>query len=82
MERASLATPEDAPLLLAMGRLHEAKAHDVSLQALTQLPEGCRFHPRCPFAVEACRTGEIALEPAAPDHAVACIRWRDVRAAA
>lgn len=39
LDRASLDTPEDAPLLLAMGRLHENKAHDVSLQALTQLPE-------------------------------------------
>jgi glycosyltransferase involved in cell wall biosynthesis len=37
--RASLATPEDVPLLLAMGRLHEAKAHDVSLQALVELPD-------------------------------------------
>jgi glycosyltransferase involved in cell wall biosynthesis len=37
--RASLATPEDVPLLLAMGRLHEAKAHDVALQALAELPE-------------------------------------------
>jgi len=39
VDRASLDTPEDAPLLLAMGRLHENKAHDVSLQALAQLPE-------------------------------------------
>jgi glycosyltransferase involved in cell wall biosynthesis len=37
-ERTSLDTPAGAPLLLAMGRLHEAKAHDVSLQALTRLP--------------------------------------------
>jgi len=37
--RASLATPDGAPLLLAMGRLHDSKAHDVSLQALVQLPE-------------------------------------------
>jgi len=37
--RASLATPEDAPLLLAMGRLHEAKAHDVALQALALTPQ-------------------------------------------
>jgi len=27
------------PLLLAMGRLHESKAHDVALQALTQIPD-------------------------------------------
>lgn len=37
--RASLDTPDDAPLLLAMGRLHENKAHDVALQALTELPD-------------------------------------------
>lgn len=39
LDRAALDTPADAPLLLAMGRLHEAKAHDVSLQALVQLPD-------------------------------------------
>lgn len=38
-DRAKLGTPQDAPLLLAMGRLHEAKAHDVSLRALVQIPE-------------------------------------------
>jgi glycosyltransferase involved in cell wall biosynthesis len=37
--RAGLDTPQDAPLLLAMGRLHEAKAHDVALEALVRLPE-------------------------------------------
>ncbi|MBS0334984.1 MAG: glycosyltransferase [Proteobacteria bacterium] len=37
--RESLDTPPGVPLLLAMGRLHEAKAHDVSLQALARLPE-------------------------------------------
>ena len=38
-DRAELQTPEDAPLLLAMGRLHESKAHDVALEALTKVPE-------------------------------------------
>lgn len=37
--RASLDTPEGAPLLLGMGRLHDSKAHDVSLKALTRIPE-------------------------------------------
>jgi len=39
VDRASLDTPADAPLLLGMGRLHEAKAHDVSLTALRSVPE-------------------------------------------
>ena len=38
-DRAELQTPEDVPLLLAMGRLHEAKAHDVALQALAKTPD-------------------------------------------
>jgi glycosyltransferase involved in cell wall biosynthesis len=33
--RAALETPEDATVLLALGRLHDAKAFDVLLQALT-----------------------------------------------
>lgn len=39
VDRASLDTPEGVPLLLGMGRLHDAKAHDVSLKALTQIPD-------------------------------------------
>ncbi|MDP1874538.1 glycosyltransferase, partial [Phenylobacterium sp.] len=39
VDRASLDTPEGVPLLLGMGRLHESKAHDVSLKALTQIPD-------------------------------------------
>lgn len=39
LDRAALDTPADAPLLLGMGRLHESKAHDVSLEALVELPE-------------------------------------------
>jgi len=39
LDRASLETPAGAPLLLAMGRLHDSKAHDVSLRALAELPD-------------------------------------------
>ncbi|HUO22314.1 MAG TPA: glycosyltransferase [Caulobacteraceae bacterium] len=39
VDRTSLDTPADAPLFLALGRLHPAKAHDVALKALARLPE-------------------------------------------
>jgi glycosyltransferase involved in cell wall biosynthesis len=39
LDRAELDTPQGVPLLLGMGRLHDSKAHDVSLRALTQLPD-------------------------------------------
>lgn len=38
-DRAALDTPQGAPLLLALGRLHENKAQDVSLRALQALPD-------------------------------------------
>jgi glycosyltransferase involved in cell wall biosynthesis len=39
IDRALHDTPASAPLLLAMGRLHASKAHDVSIRALAELPE-------------------------------------------
>ena len=38
------------------------------------VPSGCRFNPRCPYATDACRTTDPALESVAPGHLSACIR--------
>ncbi|MGQ0543727.1 MAG: ABC transporter ATP-binding protein [Betaproteobacteria bacterium] len=38
------------------------------------MPEGCRFHPRCPFSIERCRREEPRLQRISADHFVAC--WR------
>jgi oligopeptide transport system ATP-binding protein len=37
-------------------------------------PRGCRFHTRCPYAVEACREVKPALAEIKPAHFAACIR--------
>jgi oligopeptide/dipeptide ABC transporter ATP-binding protein len=37
-------------------------------------PPGCAFHPRCPYAVERCRTELPALQEIAPAHWSACHR--------
>jgi oligopeptide/dipeptide ABC transporter ATP-binding protein len=52
------------------------------LPALGNLPQGCRFHPRCEYAIAPCTSGEIPLDPVGPDHAAACIRWRELQGAA
>ncbi len=35
-------------------------------------PSGCRFHTRCPFAVDRCRNDPPSLRAVAPRHKVAC----------
>ena len=37
-------------------------------------PKGCRFHPRCPVAMEHCAVQEPRFQDVSPGHAVAC--WR------
>jgi len=46
--------------------------------SLANPPKGCRFHPRCPLAIDKCRSEVPPLETVAQDHRTACWRWRDV----
>ncbi len=49
-------------------------------------PEGCYFHPRCPFATDLCRNreknGPPTLREVRPGHFVACFHAKETEAAA
>jgi oligopeptide transport system ATP-binding protein len=41
-------------------------------------PSGCVFRTRCPLAIDRCAREVPPIEQIAPDHQVACHRWREV----
>ncbi len=46
---------------------------------LTRIPPGCPFHPRCPYVIDICKTGEPpALTEVEPGRPVACHRAQEV----
>ena len=54
----------------------DSKGSDYAIHGETpspiNIPSGCRFHPRCPYADELCRTTEPPLKNVMPDRYVAC----------
>lgn len=63
------------------GRGDEIHAIGGSLPDPLDPPDGCRFHPRCPYAIAECSTGDQpAFEPAdSPDHEVSCVYYQPGR---
>lgn len=71
--------PYTQALLAAIPRLHKSsdssptpviRSHELSSAA--DLPKGCRFHPRCPYAADICRQTPPPLIETQPGHVVAC----------
>jgi peptide/nickel transport system ATP-binding protein/oligopeptide transport system ATP-binding protein len=75
---ASPQHPYTLGLLGSIPRLDEDRERLLAIEGAVPppfaLPKGCRFHPRCPFAIEACTRAQPALESVAPGHLAACIR--------
>ena len=44
-----------------------------TVPSLSNLPKGCRFHPRCKYATEACRNTMPSLVEVAPGHYSRCL---------
>ncbi len=43
----------------------------------TDLPKGCSFHPRCPYACDRCKTEEVGLKEITAGHFFRCIRTEE-----
>ena len=63
------------------GRRSQAEHLQGDVPSPSNPPAGCRFHTRCPFAVERCSVEAPPLETDSYGHAVACHLWRDLPAA-
>ena len=70
--------PYTIGLLGSIPQLHREQARLAAIEGQVPNPmaqlEGCRFHPRCPFAVDRCRREEPPLIPIEAHHHAAC--WR------
>jgi len=70
--------PYTVGLLGSIPKLHERQDRLATIEGMVpnplEMPQGCRFHPRCPFAVEICREREPPLGEVKPGHFAAC--WR------
>ncbi len=55
-----------------VGEKHELTTLPGEPPDLLNPPPACRYHPRCPFATDICRTQTPAFEEIEPGHYVAC----------
>ena len=61
------------PRIDRAGRKTRLEAIPGAVPNLADAPPGCRFAPRCRFAMRACTAAPPALREVAPSHKVACI---------
>jgi peptide/nickel transport system ATP-binding protein len=73
--------PYTAALLNAIPRVDKKKKLvpiPGNIPNLITPPSGCRYHPRCPFAMDVCAEKVPELEVFADERAVSCHRWREI----
>jgi len=77
--------PYTAALLKAVPRLDQTRkliSIPGNIPNLITPPTGCRFHPRCEYAIDLCKEKKPPLEDVGGDHLISCHRWRDLRSGA
>ncbi|RQG94195.1 ABC transporter ATP-binding protein [Natrarchaeobius chitinivorans] len=79
--------PYTMGLMQAVPRLNDARERLESIPGdmpnLLKTPNGCSFHPRCPYDAEDCRNVDPSLDPLSPDdrsteRRTACLRTDEI----
>jgi oligopeptide/dipeptide ABC transporter ATP-binding protein len=77
--------PYTIGLLNSIPSVDHAKGEQKRLEAIPgnvpnplYLPSGCAFHPRCKYAVDACKAEVPALADTGNGHMSRCIRWQEL----
>jgi peptide/nickel transport system ATP-binding protein len=60
------------------GKIYRFKEIKGKVPSLINTPEGCRFHPRCDYVIDACKFSEIPLVEIEHGHLVACVRAKEL----
>ena len=74
--------PYTRGLIAAVPRLNQPNDGKEKLQGLLrrdELPAGCRFAPRCGYALPKCFSDSQTLATVGQDHQAACWRWEHVK---
>jgi peptide/nickel transport system ATP-binding protein len=81
--------PYTQGLIRSIPRIDKAATHKARLEAIPGVvpslidpPPGCRFAPRCRFAMPACRAEIPPLREVGAGHKVACVLWPALQEAA
>jgi oligopeptide/dipeptide ABC transporter ATP-binding protein len=76
--------PYTKGLLQAVPRLQAVQGRLKGIDGVVpnpfRMPDGCRFHPRCPMARDICRQSSPAIVAAGEDQASRCHFWQEVSA--
>lgn len=73
--------PYTEALLKAVPRLDQTRtliSIPGNIPNLITPPSGCRFHPRCNYAIETCKNQRPPIEDVGGGHFISCIRWKEL----
>ena len=74
--------PYTRGLFASLPDIHDKKERLNAMKGVVSdalnLPEGCKFNPRCPYVMEKCKSNIPKLIKIAPDHYVACFKKNEM----